>query len=655
MLEDRTEGWIAALQLAGLTLQGRDDVAGFIADFAGDDRYIVDYLVEEVRHAQPDDIRSFLSQTAILARMCGSLCDAVTGQDGGKATLEALDRRNLFLIALDDRRRWYRYHHLFADVLRARLLDEQPDLVPALHRRAAEWYAQEGEPDEAIRHAIAGEDFGLAANLVELATPTMGRDRRESTMRRWLEAIPEATIRARPVLSDGVAGSLLVRGETDGVEARLADAERWLDLTAESLASEGKRPPGMVVSDEVAFRRLPASIAIHRAGLARSLGDDVATVTHARRALELVDEDEHLGRGARRGAPGTAEWAVGDLTGAERSYIAAVASLERAGHLSDTLGLTLALADIRIAQGRLDDAKRAYEQGLQLSIGHGGPALRGTADMHVGLSAIACERNDLTSALEHLRASAELGEDNGLPQNPYRSKVALARVRQAEGDPRGRHRPARGGCTDLLRRLLAGRPPDRGDQGTAAEPRGSRRRSAGVGERSGPVDRGCRDVPAGVRARHPRAGLGRASVARPRRCREFRDVLGFLARLLAAAEAGGRIGGVIDILLAQALAQQACGESSAATTSLARAVETWQRPRDMSASSWTRVRRSRPSRDWRPSAGTDRLHLRRLQTATIAPAGRTSGTQSLIEPLSERELEVLRLLATDLFRAGYRQ
>ena len=123
-------------------MQGRDDIAGFIAGFAGDDRYIVDYLVEEVLQRQPDDVRSFLLQTSILGRLSGPLCDAVTGQDGGKATLEALDRRNLFLIPLDDRRRWYRYHHLFADVLRARLLDERPELVPELHRRAAEWYEQ---------------------------------------------------------------------------------------------------------------------------------------------------------------------------------------------------------------------------------------------------------------------------------------------------------------------------------------------------------------------------------------------------------------------------------------------------------------------------------------------------------------------------------
>lgn len=175
-LEGRTEGWIAALQLAALSMQGRDDVAGFIAGFAGDDRYIVDYLVEEVLHRQPEHVRSFLLETSILAHMTGPLCDAVTRQDGGKATLEALDRRNLFLVPLDDRRQWYRYHQLFADVLRARLLDEQPGRVPELHRRACEWYEEHGDRSEAIRHAMAGGDVARAADLVELAWPATGQN-----------------------------------------------------------------------------------------------------------------------------------------------------------------------------------------------------------------------------------------------------------------------------------------------------------------------------------------------------------------------------------------------------------------------------------------------------------------------------------------------
>ena len=207
-LEGRTEGWIAALQLAALSLQGRDDVAGFIAGFAGDDRYVVDYLAEEVLQRQPDRVQAFLLQTSILGRLSGPLCDAVTGQGGGKAMLAALDRGNLFLIPLDDRRRWYRYHHLFADVLRARLLDEQPGQVPGLHRRASAWYQQNGEPSAAIGHALAAGDFGRAADLVELAIPAMRRSRQEATLRGWLKTLPDEVVRVRPVLSVGLAGGV---------------------------------------------------------------------------------------------------------------------------------------------------------------------------------------------------------------------------------------------------------------------------------------------------------------------------------------------------------------------------------------------------------------------------------------------------------------
>ena len=228
-LEGRTEGWIAALQLAALSLQGRSDTAAFIAGFAGDDRYIVDFLAEEVLQRQPGHVQQFLLQTSILDRLSGPLCDAVTGQGGGQDKLAALERGNLFLVPLDDRRRWYRYHQLFADVLHARLRDEQPGDVPGLHRRASGWCEQNGEPSEAIRHALAAGDFERAADLAELAIPAMLRSRQEAAVLGWLELLPGEVVRVRPVLSVGFAGALLAGGEFEGVEARLRDAEQWLD------------------------------------------------------------------------------------------------------------------------------------------------------------------------------------------------------------------------------------------------------------------------------------------------------------------------------------------------------------------------------------------------------------------------------------------
>jgi LuxR family maltose regulon positive regulatory protein len=645
-LEGRTEGWIAALQLAGLSMQGRDDMAGFIADFAGDDRYIVDYLVEEVWQRQPDDVRRFLLQTSILTRMTGPLCEAVTGQSGGKAALEALDRRNLFLIALDDRRRWYRYHHLFADVLRAHLLDEQPELVPELHRRAAEWYASEGEAEEAIRHAIAGRDFARAADLVELSIPVFSRDRRESATRRWLDAIPDEMIRVRPVLSDSYAGSLLVHGEVDGVEGRLADAEGWLELTAESLVTQGIRPPAMVVADEGAFSRLPASIALHRAGLSRILGDDAATVAHARHALELLGEDEHLGRGGAAALLGLTYWADGDLDAAHRSYLDALASLEKADHLSDVLGLAITLADIRIAQGRLHDAARTYEQGLLTSTAHGTPALRGTADMHVGMSMLAYERNDLGAARAHLRSSQELGDENGLPQNPYRSRVALARIRQAEGDVNG----ALGLLVEAERRY-------NGDFSPNVRPVAAIRARVSIAAgRMSEASAWARDrglsTADDLRYLHEfeHATLARLLLAQGTRDRAegpTREALEFLARLLAAAEDGQRAGSVIDILVVQALAHQAVGDSTAALGSLTRALELAE------PEGYVRVFVD----EGPPMATLLKLaarqsgassHVRGLQAAVVGPERRATSEQPLIEPLSDREREVLRLLEGDL-------
>jgi LuxR family maltose regulon positive regulatory protein len=260
-LERRTEGWITAIQLAALSMQGRDDIAGFIAGFAGDDRFIVDYLVEEVLQRQPEDRRSFLLETSILSRLNGPLCEAVTGRGGGGATLEALEHGNLFLFPLDDRRQWYRYHHLFADVLQARLLDEKPDDVTELHRRASDWCEQNGERSEAIRHALAGKQFDRAAELIELAMPALRQARHDATLHDWLQALPDEVIRVRPVLTIGYVGGLMARGEVEGVEARLRDAERWLDATTTI-----GQAPGRTVREASGRRRrgVPRSACCYR-------------------------------------------------------------------------------------------------------------------------------------------------------------------------------------------------------------------------------------------------------------------------------------------------------------------------------------------------------------------------------------------------------
>ncbi|MFH5823390.1 helix-turn-helix transcriptional regulator [Georgenia sp. AZ-5] len=567
-LEGRTEGWIAALQLAALSLQGREDVAGFIEGFAGDDRYIVDYLVEEVLQRQPDDVRSFLLQTSILSRLNGSLGDAVTGRGGGKAMLEALDRRNLFLVPLDDRRRWYRYHHLFADVLQARLLDEQPDDVSQLHRRASEWYEQNGEPSEAIRHAMAGKDFERAANLVELAVPAMRQDRQEATLRRWLEALPDALIRIRPVLSLTHAGTLLMYGELEGVETRLRDAERWLETTME--AEDSSSSGAGVVVDDAVMRTVSLEIAVYRAAQARVRGDVLGTMTHARRVLELVGEDDAVERGSAAGLLGLAYWTTGELDAAHRWWSEAVASLAKAGHHSDTLGCAIALGDIRVAQGRLHDAMSCYERGLRVATAQGAPALRGAADMHVGMSGPLCERNELDAALRHLVTSRELGEHAGLPQNRHRWRVAMARVLQAQGDLAG--------ALELLDEAEGLYTSDMFPDG---RPIAALRARVWIAQgRVGEAlawarDRGLsvEDDPSYLRE-FEHITLARVLLARSAaegEERSLHEAARLLERLLRAAEDGGRTGSVIEILVVQALAHRARGDVPAALASLRRA------------------------------------------------------------------------------------
>ncbi len=432
-LEARTEGWIAALQLAAISMRGRDDPASFVASFAGDDRYIVDYLADEVLERQTDAVRGFLLSTSILEQLSGPLCDAVTGGTGGTAMLEALERANLFLIPLDDQRRWFRYHHLFGDLLRARLLDQRPGEVTLLHARASEWWEAQERPQEAIGHALAAADFERAADLIEVTAHDLRKSRQEATLRRWLDALPGELFECRPVLAIAHAGALLSTGEARGVEGRLATAERWIPASSGAAARAAAEVQGMVVRHPTALGHLSGAIALYRAALARMQDDVEETIRQAQAALDAAHEDQPLERGAAAGILALAQWTGGDLEAAHDTWSKAVVDLERAGHHADMLGGFLAMADIRIAQGRLADARRTYERGLRLG-SQAGHRLRGTADMHTGLAELDLEANEVAKAVSQLEASAALGDTLGLPQNRWRWRVAMAGVRAADGD-----------------------------------------------------------------------------------------------------------------------------------------------------------------------------------------------------------------------------
>ncbi len=358
-LGERTEGWIAALQLAALSLRGREDASGFIERFAGDDRYIVDYLMDEVLAHQPDDVRDFLLRTAVLARLTGGLCDAVTGGDGGAETLVRLERANLFVVPLDDQLAWFRYHHLFADVLRARLLAERPAEVPLLHRRASAWYEAGGFPDEAIGHALAAADFDRAGQLVEAALPEARRDRRDAALIGWLRALPEETIGRSPVLTTFAGWAALVAGDLDALEARLDHADALL-----ATVEQGTRPPWLETAE---LRILPATIAMYRASLSQARGDLAGVVRHARRALEAAGPDDDFWRGGASGFLALAAWSEGDIATAVETFTTAVASLHSAGALVDALSSTALLAEMWTVAGRTDRAREVAGRALVAS------------------------------------------------------------------------------------------------------------------------------------------------------------------------------------------------------------------------------------------------------------------------------------------------
>lgn len=626
----RTEGWIAGLQLAALSLREHTDPAAFIEDFAGDHRYIADYLVGEVLSHQPSDIRRFLLSTSVLDRLSGPLCDAVTGQDNGGQRLEALNRGNFFVVPLDDRRLWYRYHHLFAEVLRARLIEERPHEVSGLHLRASDWFERHSSPADAVRHALAGMDFARAAGLVEQAAPALSQARQEATLLGWLRALPEDVLRNRPVLTASYAGVLLACGQVGEVDRRLDDAELWLGPDA----SEQDR----IVVDHDSFRRLPGAIAMWRAGSALMHGDEVGTRTYAQRAVELSSEQDDLTRGGAAALLALLSWTVGDLDEAFAGYTECIRHLRSAGSFADVVGCSITLADLRLAQGRLQDALGIYRDGLQLAAPPGGPALRGAADMHVGIGTVLAEQGDLDLARWHLTRPEELGAHLGLPQNPYRLRVAQAQVEQISGNLEG--------AVELLNE--AERVYDN-DFSPKVRPVDAIR--ARVQVLRGKLDDALRwshdrhvseqDELSYLRE-FEHLTLARVLLAQGRPGR----ALALLERLLGAAEQGGRTGSLLEILVLRALGHQAHGDGRQALMSLTRALVLAEPEGHV-----------RVFVDEAPSIsvllhaaakqGTAPAYVGRLLAAAGTSHDRATEARA-VDPLSEREMDVLRLLGTDL-------
>jgi LuxR family maltose regulon positive regulatory protein len=675
-LETRTEGWIAGLQLAAISMQGRSDVAGFIQAFTGSHRFVLDYLVEEVLQRQPERVRNFLLQTAILDRLSGPLCDAVTLQDGGRGMLEALERGNLFLISLDDQRQWYRYHHLFAEVLQAHLMEALPEQVSSLHQRASAWYERNGLQPDAIRHALAAEDFERAANMIERIWLEMDLNYQYDTWLGWVKSLPDDLVHAHPVICVGYAWALLGIGELEASEARLRDAERWLETLDEKVEDSTarfspERSHGMVVVDEAEFRSLPASIAAARAYRALALGDISGTKTYARQALVLSPEDTSPHRTQATALLGLAEYASGDMQAAEQELLKFQALMWQINDIASAIGITFVLANIKLVQGHLREAVSAYRQSLQLAASREASSFLGASDLHRGLSELLCEQGDLEAATQHLLTAHQLGERAATTGWPHRLSVSQARLKESHGDLAG----ALILLEEAERQYVRNPLPDRPVAALRARTwiklgRVSEALSWAREQNLSPDD----DLSYSREFEH--LTLARTLIARYRADRtedDLQAVLGLLARLLQAAEEGGRNGSVIEILILQSLAYQAQGNQTHALAALERAlalaepdgyvrifVDEGEPIRLLIADYRMQIEKKRSDQDLKLIGYTDKL-LAAFSQPVAPPKSATMHKKSgmdepesrptkgvLVETLSERELEVLKLLRSEL-------
>ena len=421
-LTSRTEGWIAGLQMAALSLQGRTDAAEFIAAFTGSHRHILDYLSEEVYRNQSAEVRRFLVRTSVLERFDAQLCAAVTapsipgpaGIDAQEAQriLEHLEHANLFVVPMDDNRRWYRYHQLFADLLRLRLAQEQPEAVPLLHLRASEWFEQQQLIHEAIRHALAAQDYDRAAYLMERAAEVTMMSSEVATLRTWLEALPADTLRNHPLLCVYEAGAMLLAGEApEQVEPLLRDA-----LLREHNAIGGP-------------------VAVYLALLALYQGRDAVSKRLAQHALELLPVHSPFFRSFA-----TLILALNNLNGdddevaTERLREAMVIS-DRVGNIMNSVLARCHLGELAVLHNRLDEAEQLYTEALALADKLSHPeAVRGVP--LIGLGILHYERNDLLRAQRCLEQGVELNLGWG-QMGGVQGRAVLARVRRALGDPAG--------------------------------------------------------------------------------------------------------------------------------------------------------------------------------------------------------------------------
>jgi LuxR family maltose regulon positive regulatory protein len=647
----RTEGWAAGLQLAALSLRGRADPAGFVAAFSGSHRFVLDYLTDEVLERQGGQVREFLLDTSVLDRLSGELCDAVTGRTGSQAMLEQVERAGLFLVPLDEVRGWWRYHHLFADLLRARLHEEQPGRVPALHRAAAAWSDEHGLADDAVRHALAAGDALWAARLTERYFDALYyRSGEATTLRRWLAALPPETLRARPRLCVAQAVSAVVGGRVETAEPLIDDAERAFAATA----GEGDEPSAGGADSVLA--NVPAWITFMRAQIARLRGDPAGVVQFAQQALALLGDGDSYLRFLVRSCFVVADWLHGDLGQAEHGVLEqaehgladVIAERRLAGEGYLAMRAYYDLGRIQHARGRLDAAVATYRRALDTcgaAVGDQQPYL-GMA--HVGLAAVLYERDELAAALDHATGGVTLCRQLAFTQPLATGLATLARIRQAHGDA-----AAAAAAMDEARQAgpspqvvaLINPVPSLWARLTLAH--GD---LAAVARWAAERGLGADDEPTYIR--EPEY-LALARILLAQKLPGQATVL--LGRLLERAVSQDRTGSVIEIQALRALAL-ARGDRAAALDALAEAL-TFACPQgyvrvfaDEGAPMQALLTELAARRDQRAVArditpGYLAALLRASRPAPVAPPSERAAPPGLAEPLTDREASVLRLIA----------
>jgi LuxR family maltose regulon positive regulatory protein len=637
-LEARTEGWVAGLQLAALSLQGLgsgEDVASFMDAFAGSHRYVMDYLVEEVFSRQPLPIQEFLLQTSVLERLCGPLCDAILDRRqmtadeegtssvlrpslGGQAILQYLEDHNLFTIPLDHERRWYRYHHLFADLLRDRLRQMQPEREPDLHRRAAAWYERYELMEEAVHHALKAQDYDLAVRLIQQVAFSLWQLSKTYTLLSWMKAMPEALLRSHPDLSVHYAAALTVSGQLDAVEPWLQSAEaRFLERAASPTA-----------------RAALGHVYRLRAYVARFVGTPAEALAFSQQALDYTPADRADMRGVTLLHTGHSHLLNGDTAAADQALVEACDICRAVGHPAAYLSAAHYLAQLRTYQGRLRETAAIYRAAAEFVSEQKELVCAGIEQ--IGLGDLLREWNDLEAATQHIHEGlrlAEMGGDFVFLRDGY---LARARLEQALGNPDEalafvhkaervvqRHRcPWETALVGLWRARLC---LARGDRAGAA----AWALTCGLSPDDQP------------RFLHE---FGHITLAQVLLVQGHLDEAGrLLERLQEAAESAGRWGRLIHILIAQALVRHASGDEARALICLERSLglaepEGYVRTfLDAGPEIATLLRRAL-------DRGIAPGYVARLLAALDKPVP----AQPLVEPLTLRELEVLHLIAAGL-------